>query len=138
MESWVVLPLISRIDLQGSRNFLAKLGMWTKQGEPIVNAALVGCRLGPGRWLYLLGCLVKPFPLYDEAGSRIYLVGENLASNRSASRRLPHMIMFVEHIGKVSGIRKVLTAGLILDLKSKGRWLGRTLRSRESSGTYST
>lgn len=35
-------PYISRIDLQGSRNFLAKLGIGTKQGLQTVGAALEG------------------------------------------------------------------------------------------------
>jgi len=33
---------ISRIDLQGSRNFLAKLGIGTKVGQQIVGCALEG------------------------------------------------------------------------------------------------
>lgn len=35
-------PYISKIDLQGSRNFLAKLGIGTKQGLRTVESVLEG------------------------------------------------------------------------------------------------
>lgn len=35
-------PYVSKVDLQTSRNFLAKLGIGTKEGQRIVNAALEG------------------------------------------------------------------------------------------------
>lgn len=36
------IPSVSRIDLQGSRNFLAKLGIGVKEGQRIVDSALEG------------------------------------------------------------------------------------------------
>lgn len=35
-------PYVSRVDLQGSRNFLAKFGIGTKDGQRTVAAALEG------------------------------------------------------------------------------------------------
>ena len=35
-------PYISKVDLQGSRNFLAKLGIGTKDGQHTVGSALEG------------------------------------------------------------------------------------------------
>lgn len=35
-------PYISKVDLQGSRNFLAKLGIGTKHGQRIVDNAIEG------------------------------------------------------------------------------------------------
>lgn len=35
-------PYVSKVDLQSSRNFLAKFGIGTKEGQRIVNAALEG------------------------------------------------------------------------------------------------
>lgn len=35
-------PQVSKVDLQGSRNFLAKLGIGTKSGQRLVTSALEG------------------------------------------------------------------------------------------------
>lgn len=36
------IPSVSKVDLQGSRNFLAKLGIGTKAGQRVVDSALEG------------------------------------------------------------------------------------------------
>lgn len=81
-------PYVSRIDLQGSRNFLAKFGIGTKSGLRTVGAAL-------------------------EGGAGIGRITEGLLLNLATEVDVVEPIAkFTEELGKKPGVRHVFNMGL--------------------------
>ncbi|KAG6365402.1 hypothetical protein INS49_007013 [Diaporthe citri] len=81
-------PYVSRVDLQGSRNFLAKFGIGTKDGQRTVAAAL-------------------------EGGAGIGRITEGLLLSLSQEVDVVEPIAkFTEALEKKSGIRRVFNVGL--------------------------
>ncbi|ROW12741.1 hypothetical protein VMCG_00668 [Cytospora schulzeri] len=81
-------PYVSKVDLQGSRNFLAKFGIGTKEGQRTVAAALEG---GAGIGRITEGLLLSVAEEVD--------VVEPIAK-------------FTEELSKKSGVREVYNVGL--------------------------
>ncbi|ROW14369.1 hypothetical protein VPNG_03876 [Cytospora leucostoma] len=81
-------PYVSKVDLQGSRNFLAKFGIGTKEGQRRINAAL-------------------------EGGAGIGRITEGLLLNIALEVDIVEPIAkFTEALSKKSGVRQVFNIGL--------------------------